>query len=333
MKQFDYAKPQTLTEASAILQDLDGKGQIIAGGTGLLPSLKQGLLLPDILVDVASLPELTGVCETESGGLSIGACTPLAQLGLSKLVRSRYSPLAEAATGVASPQIRTRATVGGNICLDTRCWYFNQSNFWRQSYADCRKLGGNTCYVVKGGSRCFALMSSDLIPLLVALGAQLEVFNSGRRRMVPVEELFTGDGARPITLGHRDLLTRVLVPRSENTLLGFRKYSTHPPINFGLVTLATAVTVDPSLRAIRGAKLVLGCVDSFPIRCSGVEASLVGADIDSLDFEEVGLAASREVTIFSNVNADQGYKKQIVEWLVSETLADLLQRRQTTEKC
>lgn len=332
MRQFDYVKPRTLAEASATLRELDGKGKIIAGGTGLLPSLKQGLHFPKSLVDLTSISELKRISNMDSDGLSIGANTPLAQVGSSRLIKTRYPALAEAASGVASRQIRTRATIGGNLCLDTRCWYYNQSDFWRSSYPDCRKAGGGTCYVVRGGSRCFALMSSDLVPPLIAVGAELEIFRLEVTRTLPLEDFFTGDGANPLKLSPGDVLTRVILPPKGNTLLSFRKYSLHPPVSFGLVTQAAAITTNPDSRVVQQAKLVLGCLDSLPIRCSKVEAFLVGTEIDSVEVDRMALVASQEVAVFSNVNAGLAYKKRIVEWLVSETLAGLPRRRQTMER-
>lgn len=333
MNRFAYTRPGSLREVSATLRNLDGRGRVIAGGTALLPALKQGLLRPEVLADLSSIREITGLDETESGELRIGAATPLSQVAASSLLGAAYPALAKAAGGVASLQIRNRATIGGNLCLDTRCWYYNQSAFWRKSYPDCRKADGNTCYVVKGGSRCYALMSSDLAPALIALDAKVETFNSGDIRIEPIEKLFTGDGANPLHLHPGDVLTHLTLPKRERPLLAFRKFSFHPPVNFGLITLAVAISSEPQTALIQKAKLVLGGVDSAPVRCLRVEDSLAGMPLESLDPEEIGSGASKEVTVYSNVYADQGYKKEAIRWLVSQTLTELLSRPQTTEGC
>lgn len=332
MNRFDYVKPDGLNEASATLSDLDGKGKIMAGGTGLIPSLNHGLLRPQVLVDLGGIAELNGIDETRWGDIRIAAGTRLCELSSLTPVRTKYPALGKAADSVASFQVRHRATVGGNVCLDTRCWYFNEPKFWRASYPDCRKTGGDTCYVVRGGDRCYALMSSDLVPLLVALDATVEIFNSGVARSVPVQELFTGDGANPLKLGPGDIVTHIVLPNMENTLLGYQKFYTHSPVNFGLVTLAVGIQFDSDYNLIERVRLVFGCIDSAPVRCPKTEASIAGIGANQLDPSEVGVAASKEISIFSSVNAGQAYKKQIAEYLATNTLTRLLCNRQTPEE-
>ncbi len=328
MKSFNYARPRSLAEASSVLSELSGKGKAIAGGTGLVPSLNHSLYRPQTLVDLGNVEALRGIRETASGDVWIGATTRLYEVSASELLRSKHPVLADAAGKVASYQIRSMATIGGNICLDSRCWYYNQSTFWRKSYPDCRKVGGNTCYVVKAGSRCYALMSSDLAPLLVAMGAKLEVYNTGSSRLVAVEDLFTGDGARPNNLGPGDVLAHVILPKLENTVVSFNKYSLHPPVNFGLVTLAVAITTDPASKIIQGARLVYGCVDSAPVRCLEAESAISGTEVGQLDPAKVGAIAGKEITVYSSVNAGQAYKRQIIEWQAAEALWSLIRTLQ-----
>ena len=164
MLELTYHRPSSLTELWSLYQASDGPVGFLAGGTDLVPALKRELTAPAALVDVKRLPELQDVTSTPNGGLRIGAAVTLHALARSAKVAHAYPALAEAAGTVASYQIRNRGTLGGNVCLDTRCTYFNQSAFWRAEFPDCRKAGGSSCYVVPKGDRCHALSSSDLAP-------------------------------------------------------------------------------------------------------------------------------------------------------------------------
>ncbi len=267
MREFSYHRPAALAEVWPLLEGAKGSVSLLAGGTDLVPALKRDLTAPAALVDLKRLPELEGITATLEGGLRVGAATTLHVLARSSQVAGRYPALAQAADTVASYQIRNRGTLGGNLCLDTRCTYFNQSPFWRAEYPDCRKTGGRSCYVVPKGDCCHALSSSDLAPLLVALGAEVEVASAAGARRQPVEDLFADDGLRATTLGPGELVTAVVLPRAAGLRAVYRRYATRETVDFPMLSLAAAAG-DGWVR------LVVGHVASRPLRAPRAEHEL-----------------------------------------------------------
>src|SRR5580698_5687710 len=194
---FDFHRPRTLEEAIRLLADLGPKAQIIAGGTDVLPNMKQGLFEPEHVVSVARLEELRGIALVDGGSaIAIGAGMKLAEIAGSLLVQRTAPALAEAAGLVGGPHHRAMGTLGGNICLDTRCRYYNQTYFWRKSLGYCLKKDGTVCHVVKGGAKCVAAASNDSAPALIALEAELLLLGPKGERTVPALDFYTADGIK-----------------------------------------------------------------------------------------------------------------------------------------
>src|SRR5512142_710992 len=172
---FKLLRPRTLDEAVALLSKHPGDVQIIAGGTDIIPSMKQRLFTPAFAMDIRGIDELHGVRTLPGRGLEIGALTTLSAIEDSEFIRRNYPVLREAAETVASPVIRNMATIGGNVCLDTRCLWYNQSLQWRRSCGFCIKKDGDLCHVAPGGQKCWAAFSADTPPALLCLEAELEI--------------------------------------------------------------------------------------------------------------------------------------------------------------
>src|SRR5216684_1033454 len=186
-----YGGPASLTAPNTELAR--GGLQIVAGGTDLVPSLSQKLFEPEYVLDLRGVRELRGVVETKDGGVEIGALTPLSAIEHSSLIAQRYPVLREAAATVASPVIRNMGTLGGNICLDTRCLWYNQSLGWRKSCGFCIKKDGDLCHVAPGGDKCWAAFSGDTPPALLCLDAELEIAGaSGVTRRVTIRDFYNG---------------------------------------------------------------------------------------------------------------------------------------------
>jgi len=173
LPKFQYLKPSTVDEACSLLKKHTGKAKLIAGGTDLLPSMKQRLFTPEQVVDLRQVEGLRGIRNGGGKELSIGSLTTLSAVEESGVIQEKYSALAEAAGLVAAPQIRNMGTLGGNIALDTRCWYFNQSHFWRKPLEVCLQRGGEVCHAVKKSKQCHAYFAADTVPALVALNARI----------------------------------------------------------------------------------------------------------------------------------------------------------------
>src|SRR5690348_9048031 len=208
---FKLLRPRPLTDALGLLAQHQGSIRILAGGTDLLPSMRQKLFEPEHLLDLRRVTEMKGIRETDQG-TEIGAITTLSEIERSHQLKQNYSVLIEAATTVASPVIRNMGTIGGNVCLDTRCLWYNQSLAWRKSCGFCIKKDGDLCHVAPGGTKCWAVFSADSPAALLCLDAQIEIANAAGFRRVPLAEFYTNVGDARMKLVGNEMLTRVFLP-------------------------------------------------------------------------------------------------------------------------
>jgi 4-hydroxybenzoyl-CoA reductase subunit beta len=197
---FQYHSPETVEKACEILKDHAGRARVLAGGTDLLVMMKQRVAQPSVVVSIKQIESLRGVHQEDDNAWRIGPGMSLHAVETDPEIRRRFLPLAEAAGCVASRQVRHMATLGGNVCLDTKCWYLNQSWMLRRAFLPCLREGGEGCSAVPGGQRCYALFSADTVPALLALGADIKLTSARGSRRLSLENLYTGDGHHPHTL-------------------------------------------------------------------------------------------------------------------------------------
>ncbi len=254
LPKFDYQAPRSLTEACALLEEMDGKALAIAGGTDLMLPMKERLKVPDCLVELRAIPGLTEISYGVQGELQIGALVTLRHLAAEPSVRLNYPALVKAALEVGTAQIQAMATVGGNICQDCLCLYYNQSVGTKHGLERCYKAGGEVCHTVKGSKECWATYCSDLAPVLLVLGAQVKVVDSVGERIIPLYDLYTGNGKQPQTLRPGELVTQIIVPlqapKSGTTYLKLRVRKT---IDYPALGVAVSVT-----QAAAGQKVSVG---------------------------------------------------------------------------
>src|SRR5947209_6971388 len=194
LPQFKLLRPRTVQEATGYLARYGGAIQILAGGTDLLPSMRQRLFAPEYLMDISGIEELKKIRVLAGAGAEIGALTTLSAIEDSGSIARDYPVLHEAAKTVASPILRNMGTLGGNICLDTRCVWYNQSLTWRKSCGFCIKKDGDLCHVAPGGTKCWAAFSADTPPALLCLNAEIEIAGPNGVRRLPLRDLYTGEG-------------------------------------------------------------------------------------------------------------------------------------------
>ena len=190
---FDHIKPESLEVSLAFLEKSGKKARLLGGGTDLLVSMKYGLSRPDTLISLKGLPELSGITADNHGNIVIGAGVTLSNLAKNPIISEKIPVLKKAVLSVASKHIRNMATIGGNICLDTRCWYYNQSKLWREAREVCHKTGGSVCHAIKGSDRCHAINSSDTAPILAALNASVRVVKKGGERLIFIKDFSAKD--------------------------------------------------------------------------------------------------------------------------------------------
>jgi len=251
LPEFQYLRPRSIDEAIEMLGKHAPSVQILAGGTDLLPSLKQQLFAPRHLVDLGGVRELRAILPAD-GGLQIGAMTTLTNLERSREVAQRYPVLHEAVKTVASPVLRNMGTVGGNICLDTRCLWYNQSLAWRKSCGFCIKKDGDLCHVAPGGSKCWAAFSADTPPALLCLEAEIEIASPRAVRRMPLAEFYNNDGVDRMKLAKDELLTRVILPARTAGWRGvYRKLRVRGSIDYPLAGVAVALQRNGTVSEVR----------------------------------------------------------------------------------
>jgi len=315
---FALHRPTSLEGAIALLAELGPDAVLVAGGTDLLPNMKHGLLAPRHLVSLGGIGELAGV-RIEKGGLRIGAMTTLDALAKDGDVRERASALAEAAAAVGGPHHRRMGTLGGNLCLDTRCRYFNQSSFWREALGYCLKKDGDTCHVVKGGHNCVAAASNDTATAAIALDTTLMLAGPRGTRMVPVREFYTADGIHNTVRAPDEIVVSLDVPVSAHRRSAYEKLRRRGAIDFPL--LSVAVRADVADGRVSALEVVVSALAARPRTVRAAAALAVGRACVDVPVGELALAARRECTPMNNIEGDAVWRKEMVAVFVRRALA------------
>jgi 4-hydroxybenzoyl-CoA reductase subunit beta len=270
------ARPRTVEEAVRILVDHDTEAMVIAGGTDVVPNLQMKLFSPRLLVDIKRIESLRGIQVSAAGELRIGALSTLTEIVNSALIQQNYSVLAQAAATVAGPLQRNMGTVGGNLCLETRCRWYNQSYFWRKSLGGCLKKDGPVCHVAPGGTRCWAAWSGDSAPAFLTLDAEIEIAGPQGTRRMPLQSFYRNDGIDRIALGRDELLTAVIVPPHSAGRRGiYHKLRIRNSIDYPLAGVAIAFEVDPG-GVCRDARIAITAVNPAPLLVRQASEWLVG---------------------------------------------------------
>jgi 4-hydroxybenzoyl-CoA reductase subunit beta len=313
----DHAAPDTIGEAVALLAE-DG-AMLAAGGTDLVPNLKRRQY-PEarIVVSLHRVDGLHGVTVDDDGAVHIGSLTTLATLAEDDRVPTAVR---EAAGVVATPQIRNRGTVGGNLCVDTRCHWLNIPETWRQAAKPCLKTGGEMCWVAPAKKVCWAVSSTDLAPVMIALDATVRLVGPDGAWEMPVADLYRDDGMDHLVKGPDDVVTEVVVPAADHLRTGYRKLRRRGSIDFPILGVAGAVRVEED-RCV-DARIVLGAVSSAPLRVTIAEERLVAEPITPELLQEVGDLAGGAVRPMSNIDLTSRYRKRMVPVYVRRLLAEL----------
>ncbi|HSH46947.1 MAG TPA: FAD binding domain-containing protein, partial [Longimicrobiales bacterium] len=293
----------------------------VAGGTDLVPNLKHGLKEPEHLVSIRGLPELRGV-GVRNGELVIGAGETLSSVASHPVVREHAPSVAAAAGLVAGPQLRNAGTIGGNLCLDTRCTYYNQTWFWRQALGFCLKKDGDTCHVTRVGRKCVAAHSADTPPALMTLDAVVDLASVAGERTVPVADFFVADGIANTIRETGEILTRVRVPLPrEGTRGAFRKLRQRNAIDFPLLNLAVAVVMPGG--TVESARVVVSALGSRPRVVSGLDEA-VGRPLDDDTIAFIADRAHQQCRPLTNMIVDPAWRRAMVAVEVRRALESLL---------
>lgn len=303
--------PKSLEEASRTLEEGRGAIRILAGGTDLLPNLKHRIYgdVPALL-SLRKIPGLSYI-EARPQEIRIGAATRLSTLATSELLQQTYPALAMAIANIASPQIRNMATLGGNLCLDTRCTYINQTEFWRQALGGCLKALGTVCHVVSGGRNCVAAFSADSPIALLALEAQVEIQGVDGPRTIPLADLYNADGVHHLNLEPGDIVCGVRIPVRPGRKLAFRKWSVRHAIDFPLVNIALRIDARDS-GEIEDAVAVVGVLGAMPRVLQSIADICVGKTMNDDLAEAIADYIYRKCRPLPNVPYDHLYRRDML---------------------
>lgn len=305
---FRLRRPATVAEAVAARAEHED-ARYVAGGTDLLANIRRGLQPASVLVDLSGVAEL-GRIERDESGLRLGAAATLAEVARDQGIARDFPALAEAARSVAGPTHREMGTVGGNLCLDTRCLFYNQSEWWRGSNDYCLKYEGEICHVVPTSKRCYAAYSGDLAPALLVLDAEVEIAGPKGARRMPLADLFRDDGMDHLTLGRDELLVAVRLPAARAGLpSAYVKLRIRRSIDFPLAGIAMSLALeDGRIHEIRAA---LTGTNSRPFLLSGTE-TLTGRDLDDDTIEAIGKLVQKQVSPVHTTTTRPQYRRRAI---------------------
>ncbi len=316
---FEWVQPTTLDELLAHLAAHGDDSLIVAGGTDAVPNLKHRLHEPRWVVAMGGVREL-GFVREEADGLHLGALVTLSAIAEDARVRRDFPALARAAGLVAGPQLRNMGTLGGNLCLDTRCTYYNQTLFWRQALGFCLKKSGTVCHVVPAGKRCVAAHSSDVAPVLIALGASVEIAGPSGLRTLPVDQFFVADGIHNNVLVPGEVVTQVIVPASARGLRSaYQKLRPRAAIDFPMLSVAFAARING---AVSDPRLVVSAIAAKPRVITGLDPLLAGREPDETAIAAVAEAAHRQCHPLINVPYDAEWRRAMVPVVVTRVLRE-----------
>ncbi|MFQ5707837.1 MAG: FAD binding domain-containing protein [bacterium] len=303
---FKYYQPTTIDEALDIAQKCKGDFDFIAGGTDVLPNYKNRLNNRRNLISLSQIKELYQLTDTE-----VGAMVTLVQLERSSQVREKFPAISKTAHLIATPLLRESATVGGNILLDTRCWFFNQSFLWRESKGFCLKADGDVCLVVPQTETCYATYSGDLAPVFMVLGATFHLAGPDGKRSVPSDKFFTHDGITRNVKLPEEILTHISLPREAQALQAdYRKLRVRDSMDYPV--LGTAVALRLSQNTIEELRISITGLGTTPVVYDEITRQFIGDQMTAELVEQISHEIMEQVKPYRNVHFSPQYRKAMV---------------------
>jgi 4-hydroxybenzoyl-CoA reductase subunit beta len=324
---FKFLRARTLKEAAAILAGegaAEGENvRLVAGGTDLWPNMKRRHQKATTVVSLMGIPGLAGI--VANGEVHIGATTLLDDIVRHPAVRERYPAFAAAVQSISSPPLRNMGTIGGNLCVDTRCTYYNQTEEWRRAIDYCMKEEGTICWVATSSPRCWAHSASDSAPMACALGAEVKMVSTEGERVIPVENLYKDDGIEYLAKRPDEILTDLLLPAeaaSDRCGTAFWKLRRRGSIDFAVLSVAAAVWTDP-VGIIERARIYLGAVASYPLPAQDAAEFLLGKKLTDETIAEAGKLARKVATPMDNTDFQTQWRGVMVQRYTEAALREV----------
>lgn len=325
LPKFELAEPSTVTEAVELLATHGDRARLMAGGTDLMPNMKHEIESPEFVIGLWNIPDIKGICETDED-IRVGATTTIHELAENALIAELFPSLQDACQHIAGPQLRRMGTIGGNVCLDTRCVYINQTYFWRQSLGFCLKKDGSVCHVVSGGRRCVAAASNDSGPVLMTLGAKLKFVSKDGDRIVPIDEFYDTDGVFNQKRSRTELLTEIIIPKPQpNTKSSYAKLRTRAAIDYPELGVAVLARLDDNQK-IEHVDICVTALGAKPIRIKNLTNLVQGKNLDAESIDKLSEAAFKRCKPLKNIASDPSYRRDMVPVYVKRALSSAAQR-------
>ena len=320
LPRFEFVRPSSLADGLAVLAEHGENAKIMLGGTDLLINMKFRLDTPKVLVSLNAIPELQRVEALADGSLYIGGGCKLTDLVQNASISESYPALREAMASVGSRHVRNVGTLGGNLCLDTRCWYTNQSENWRATRDGCFKTDTELCHVIKTATRCHAINGSDTAPVLIALDARVVLASHGAERQLPLLDFYRDDGVLHTALEPGEVLTGVIIPPPQGRAV-FAKLAQRVGLDFAAGTFAAAVTGTND--RLESARLVMASVAPSPKVLETSEQILLDLGLTDEAIDAAAIAARQALGKITNLFTPAGYKRRLVKALIRDALLEL----------
>jgi 4-hydroxybenzoyl-CoA reductase subunit beta len=322
LPEFNYIQPRTLKQATKALADLGPDAMLVAGGTDVYPKMKRGQFTPRTLISLRALRELRGIRQNNEG-LWIGAGESLTTVAHHRLIAKYLPAVAHAAESVSTPQLRNMGTIGGNVLVDTRCNYYDQTFFWRQAVGFCMKKDGDICLVAPGSAKCLAVASSDTAPVLLSLGAEAIIIGSRGERRLKLEDLYRDDGIQYCSKAADEVLKALIIPRENlmrrNVYLKLRRRGS---FDFPILGVAATLAIGGGGEC-RDASVVLTAVASAPKVVNAAGALLTGKKLTLELIDAVAELAAKAAHPLDNTDLDYWYRKRMTRVYTQRALASL----------
>ncbi len=311
MQPFEVQNANSINDVLAALKKFGSGAKLCAGGSDLLPNIKHELFNPKAIINIANVSELRFIT-LDKNNILIGSGVTLNDICENGLIAKHAPGLKSAALYIASPQIRNVATVGGNICLDTRCMFYNQSYFWREALGFCLKKDGDICHVIKAGKRCVAASSNDLATMLISLDANLEIIGQNDKKTLPLRDFYVADGSKNNILEPEEFVSQIsipLPPQNLDRLEGFAKLRHRKSIDFPILSIGVCFLVD-RFSQIKQARLTINALAAKPkmINCEWLNQKALNSDI----CDELASYAGARCKPLINISDDVSWRKQMV---------------------
>ena len=321
---FTYLQPTSIDEALKMKQDAGPDGMYVAGGTDLYPNMKRRHQEPKTVISLAAIESLRRVSVEPGASAVIGSGMTLTEIETHAGFRSNYPVVAHAAELVATPLLRNMGTIGGNLCLDTRCNYYNQSYEWRKSIDFCMKKDGGICWVAPSSPRCWAVSSTYLAPVMVALGAQFTLIGTNGERQVPAGRLYHDDGIDYLTKQPDEILTDIRLPAPNGWDATYWKLRRRGSFDFPVLGVAAWIVWDGT--TVRDARIVLGGVASYPRLIAEAGEAIVGTNLDDDAIAAGAQAAFKPAKPMDNTDFGLAWRKEMTRNYVRGALEELRNR-------